>query len=105
MTTRLEEKERRRAERVAKEAAMAKTSEPKCIEISVQHSGGGKVSIRDYGAIQSNWGLSMSRRFEIPEDWTQKQIDEFQLAEHDRLHLLIEPLDQAEFDERAAQIA
>lgn len=80
-----------------------KITQPKCVEISVQHSGGGKVSLRSYGAIQSSWGLSMSRRFEIPEGWTQDQIDEFQIVEHDRLHSLIEPIDQAEFDERAEQ--
>jgi hypothetical protein len=78
-------------------------SEPRCIEIAVQHSGGGKVAIREYGKITSNWGLSMSRRFEIPEDWTQEQIDEFQVTENDRLHKLIEALDQEEFDQRYAQ--
>lgn len=78
-------------------------SEPKCIEVSVQHSGGGKVAIRDFGKISSGWGLSMSRRYEIPEEWTQEQIDEFQLAQNDHLHKLIEPLDQDEFDERYKQ--
>lgn len=78
-------------------------SEPRCIEASVQHSGGGTVAIMDYGKIKSNWGLSMSRRFEIPEDWTQNQIDEFQLAQNEHLHQLIEPIDEAEFNERYEQ--
>lgn len=78
-------------------------SEPRCIEVSIQHSGGGKVAILEYGKITSNWGLSLSRRYEIPEDWTQENIDEFQLKQHNHLHALIEPLDQAEFDQRYEQ--
>jgi hypothetical protein len=78
-------------------------SEPRCIEISVQASGGGKVAIKEYGKITSNWGVSMSRRFEIPEDWDQEQIDEFQIDQRQHLRDLIEPVDQAEFDERYAQ--
>jgi hypothetical protein len=78
-------------------------SEVKCIEVSVQHSGGGKVTIVDFGKVQSNWGVSMSRRFEIPADWSDKRIDEFQLAENDRLHKLIEPIDQEEYETRYEQ--
>lgn len=78
-------------------------AEPRCIEASVQHSGGGKVAILEYGKITSNWGLSMSRRFEIPADWTQEQIDEFQLEQNEHLHKLIEPLDEAEFGDRYEQ--
>lgn len=78
-------------------------SEPKCIEISVQHSGGGKVAIRDYGKISSNWGVSMTRRYEIPEDWTEEQVDEFQIVKNDHLHELIEIVDQDELDARLAQ--
>lgn len=81
---------------------MAKT-EPRCIEISVQHSGGGKVAIIDYGKITSNWGVSMTRKYTIPDDWTEAQIDDFQLTQNEHLHELIEPIDEAEFDERIAQ--
>lgn len=107
MAARDEAKEARRQSRVQAEAnaalAKALVSKPRCIEIAVQHSGGGKVAIKEYGKISSNWGLSMSRRFEIPEDWTQDQIDDFQLREHARLMQLIEPIDQAAFDERYEQ--
>jgi hypothetical protein len=78
-------------------------AEPKCVEVSVQHSGGGRVTIVDFGKVQSNWGVSMSRRFEIPADWSQKQIDDFQLAENNHLHELIEPIDQDEYEVRYEQ--
>jgi hypothetical protein len=78
-------------------------SEPRCVEISVQASGGGKVAIKEYGKIASNWGVSMTRRFEVPEDWDQDQIDEFQIDQRQHLRELIEVIDQAEFDERYEQ--
>jgi hypothetical protein len=80
-----------------------KLTEPRCIEVSVQHSGGGKVAIRDFGKVTSNWGISFSRRYEIPSDWTEEQIDEFQITKSDELHELIEPIDQEEFDVRYKQ--
>lgn len=85
---------------------MAKSSEitePRCIEVSVQHSGGGKVAIRDFGKVTSNWGISLSRRYEVPSDWTEEQVDEFQVDRSDHLHQLIEPIDQEEFDTRWEQ--
>lgn len=82
---------------------MAKTEEPRCIEVSVTRSGGGKVALQDYGKHTSDWFISMGRRFEIPEGWTQEQIDEFQLEKHDELVGLVDPLDQSAFEERASQ--
>jgi hypothetical protein len=80
-----------------------KVTEPRCIEVAVQHSGGGKVAIRDFGKVSSNWGISFSRRYEIPPDWTEDQVDEFQVTKSDELHQLIEPIDQEEFDTRYEQ--
>lgn len=77
--------------------------EPRCIEASVQYSGGGKVSIKEYGKITSNWGLSMSRRYEIPEDWTEEQIDEFQVAKRQHIFDLVDPIDEGEFQARYKQ--
>lgn len=80
-----------------------KKSEPRCISVNVQTQGGGKVAIKDFGKISSGWGMSFSRSFEIPEDWSPEAIDEFQLAQQKHLADLIEPLDQAEFDVRYEQ--
>lgn len=77
--------------------------EPKCIEVSVQYSGGGKVAIKEYGKITTNWGVSMSRRYEIPEGMTEEQIDEFQVEKRKELRDLVDPIDQAEFQERYEQ--
>jgi hypothetical protein len=77
--------------------------EPRCIEVSVQYSGGGKVAIRDFGKITSNWGVSMSRRYEVPEGFSEEDIDAFQVTKRDELKALVEPIDQEEFDLRYAQ--
>lgn len=78
-------------------------SEPRCLEVSVTRSGGGKVALQDYGNHNSDWFISMGRRFEIPQDWDQDQIDAFQLEKHDELLALVDPLDEAAFEERASQ--
>lgn len=77
--------------------------EPRCIEVSVQYSGGGKVAIKEYGKISSNWGVSMSRRYEVPADWDEDQIAEFQVTKRDELKELVDPIDNEEFNERYAQ--
>lgn len=79
---------------------MSDITEPVCTGVSVQTNRGGKIAIVDFGKITSNWGLSMSRQFDIPVDWTQDQIDAFQLEQYENLAALIAPLDQEEYDQR-----
>lgn len=83
--------------------AVKAKSEPECTQVSVQWNIGGKVAIEEYGAVTSNYGASMSRTFTIPADWTQEQIDDFQIEERQRLEDLLEPIDQANIDLRYAQ--
>lgn len=81
----------------------SQAEEPRCVEVVVQRSGGGKVAIKEYGKVSSQWGVSFSRRYIVPEDWDDDRVDEFQIAKSDELRALIEPIDQAEFDERYKQ--
>jgi hypothetical protein len=81
---------------------MAKVSEPRCIEVSVTRSQGGKISIVKYDH-SSDWFNSMGRRYEMPEDWTQDQIDEFHIEKQAELEAIIDALDQADYDVRAEQ--
>ena len=80
-----------------------KKQEPKCVEVSVQWSTGGKVAIQSYGNVTSNYGASLSRRYALPDGMTDKEIDSFQVAKRQELQDLLEPVDQAAFDERFAQ--
>lgn len=77
--------------------------EPRCVEITVSHNAGGKVAINDYGKRSSDWGVFMSQKFLIPDGWTQDQVDEFQLSQHDRIYEMVEALDQREHDLRWEQ--
>lgn len=78
-------------------------SEPQVVEITVNFHGGGKVAIMEYGKISSEYGASLSRKYAIPEDWTEEQVAEFELLKAIELHDQLEPFLQQEFDERYKQ--
>lgn len=79
---------------------MPKSPDPVPTEITVSHNQGGSIAINDYGKRKSDWGIFMSQRFPIPEDWTQEDVDEFQKRKHDDLKAIVDPLDQIEHDIR-----
>lgn len=78
-------------------------SEPRVTEVTVNFHAGGKVAIKEYGKISSEYGASLSRRYSVPEDWTEEQIAEFELLKVLELREQLEPVLQAEFDERYDQ--
>lgn len=75
-------------------------AQPKCTDIRIHRGGGGKVAIIDYGRVSSDYSVSISRAYAIPEGWTDEQVTDFEdrvLAEFkDR----IDPILDAEFQER-----
>lgn len=83
--------------------AARKAEEPRCIEVSVQYSGSGKVAIKEYGKISSGWSVSMSRRYEVPQGMTEEGIDNFQIERRQHLRDILDPIDEAEFEERYKQ--
>ena len=78
-------------------------SEPQVVEIAVNFNGGGKVAIMEYGKISSEYGASITRRYAIPPDWTEEQVAAFELEKVVELREQLEPVLQAEFDERYEQ--
>lgn len=78
-------------------------AEPRVIEVTAHFHGGGKVAIMDYGKISSDYGASLTRKYAIPEDWTEDQVAEFELTKVLELHDQLEPFLQQEFDERYEQ--
>lgn len=76
--------------------------EPVCTEVNVSASIGGKMQIVQYEWSQ-DYHFSHSRKFSVPEDWTERQIQEFQQAETIKLRVELEPLAQAEVDEYQRQ--
>lgn len=79
------------------EKSMSK--EPRCIEVTASYTGGGKVSIEKYD-WSSSWMCSMMRKFEIPEGFSDEQIEVFQLEQYQALHDLVDALDGEELEKR-----
>lgn len=81
---------------------MAKSSEPKLKELSVTVSMGGKVTIVKFDH-SSEWFISKSRTFGIPEDWTTEEAKEFQERELQAMREEMDAQDTLEYEERFEQ--
>lgn len=77
--------------------------EPRLVEFSVASSAGGKVQIEEYGKITSDYFVSFSQKFAIPEDWSRDEAEIFQVRQHAELRELVDGLAQEEFDQRFEQ--
>lgn len=77
-------------------------SAPVLTEISIAASAGGKVQIIKYD-LSSDYFVSESRKWSVPEDWTEEDVQEFTEARRDELRERIEKQAQIEFDERFEQ--
>lgn len=71
-------------------------------EISVSVSAGGKVQIIKYD-VDSSYFVSSSKRYEIPESWTEEEAAAFEKQVHDELRQIVDNRAQDEFDERWEQ--
>lgn len=76
---------------------------PRLIEVSISASAGGKVEIIPYAKITSEYHLSISRRYEVPEGWSAEEAEAFQQEEYLRIREGVDNLAQAEYDERFSQ--
>jgi hypothetical protein len=74
--------------------------QPRIVEVSVNFNGGGKVAIVDFGKLSSDYGASISRRYAIPESMSEEDIAIFEVEKVLELKEQLEPILQAEFDER-----
>lgn len=72
-------------------------AEPQVKEAMVSVSVGGKIQLVKFEA-SSDFGVSFSRRYDIPADWTEDQVDKWQDAKAQYLRDLIEERAQAEVD-------
>lgn len=81
----------------------SKVEQPVCLEVSVSRTAGGGVGIKEYGKIKSNYSFTFTRRYAIPSSWDKETTNNFLIAEEQELAELLEPLDQAAFEERYAQ--
>jgi hypothetical protein len=73
-------------------------SEPKCIEVTASTSTGGRVQLVKF-ELSSDYHFSMTRRYSIPDDWTEDQVKEFNYEKTLELREQLEPIAQQEFDD------
>lgn len=78
-------------------------SEARVTEIKISFGGDGKVAIVEYGKVSSGWHASLSRTYEIPEDWDEHAVEVFELDRIEALKAQIEPVLQHEHDWRYAE--
>lgn len=76
--------------------------EPKCIEVSSWVSTGGKVQLVKF-ELNADYSFGESRKYSIPEGWTEQQVSEFHYEKTIELRGQIEPLAQQELDDLIAQ--
>lgn len=72
--------------------------EPKCVEASASVSVGGRVQIVKFEYSQ-DFHYSLNRKYEIPEGWTEADVQKFQLDKSAELRTEIEQLAEAELVE------
>jgi hypothetical protein len=80
---------------------MAK-SDPVCTGANVSVSVGGKVQIVKY-EYTADFHYSMSRQYSVPEDWTERDVKDFQQDKIIELRENLEGVAQAEMDELISQ--
>jgi hypothetical protein len=76
---------------------------PRIIETGMHFGGGGKVAIIDFGKVSSDYSMHISRKYAVPEDWTEEQVAEFELAKLAELRATLDPLLDHEFNVRFDQ--
>jgi hypothetical protein len=82
-------------------AAKAK-SEPHCTEVVCSASVGAKVQVVKF-EYNPSFNFFMSRTYSIPSDWTERDVEDFQVSKEIELRGILEPIAQAEVEELERQ--
>jgi len=77
-------------------------ADPVCTEVSVSASVGGKVQIVKF-EYTADFHYSMSRKYSVPEEWSDKEVKDFQQDKTIDLRSNLEGIAQAELDELIKQ--
>ena len=82
---------------------MAAKSEPQIVEVTISHSAGGNVDIRDYGKEKSNYSYFESRKYVFGEDWNEADIEAYVEERRQDLRTRVDTIASAEHEERFNQ--
>lgn len=81
---------------------MSNKTEPKCTEILCSSSVGGKVQIVKF-EYTADFHYSMSRKYDVPEDWTEQDVHDFQVDKEIEIRSVLEGIADAEMKELQKQ--
>ncbi len=81
---------------------MSKKMEPKCIEVDCSASVGGTVQIVKF-EYTAKFNYSMSRKYDVPKDWSEKDVNDFQVDKEVEIRGVLEALADAEVQELMKQ--
>lgn len=76
--------------------------QPVCTEIVCSSSVGGKVQIVKF-EYTADYHFSITRKYSVPEGWTEEDVRDFQNDKVIELRGLLEPIDEAEMRELEKQ--
>jgi hypothetical protein len=80
----------------------AKKSEPKCTEVVCSTSVGGKVQVVKF-EYSADFHYSISRKYDIPEGWSEQDVHDFQVEKEIQLRGTLEGLASSEVEELMQQ--
>lgn len=82
--------------------AKAPKEQPVCTEVTCSSSVGGKVQIVKF-EYTADYHFSITRKYAIPDGWTEDDVDAFQRDKVIELRGQLEPIDEAEMSELLKQ--
>lgn len=82
---------------------MAAKEQPNLVEVTVSHSAGGNVDIRDYGKEKSNYSYFESHKWQFPESWDEDDVAAYVEEKRQELRHRVDTIATAEHEERFAQ--
>lgn len=83
--------------------ATRKKPQPKLVQVGVTRSMGGKVAIRSYGNVTSEYFVSHTKSWSVPAGMTESEVDKFRAERDAELREEVDVLAQREHDERFEQ--
>lgn len=76
---------------------------PKCTEVRIHRGGDGKVAIMEYGKVSSGYSVNVTRTYRIPEDWSDREVEQFEDTQLEIMKERIDYILDKEFTERWEQ--
>lgn len=75
-------------------------TEPKPRQVTVHFGGSGKVALQGFGKESSEYGINISRTYDVPSTWSDDEVKAFELETFLKIQEVVEPLIENEHTAR-----